>query len=234
MFRLLIIFNFFFISVINAQSGIVIYTVKNNEQFKKENEKNDFDKVSDIINTGIEYLTFSLAFKKNESFFEIEDKVYLNDKKPNLSVVNAIISNGKHYINFENRKYYNERSIYGKNYVIKDTIINNNDWTVTNETKVIANYTCYKATKKIFSNKAKTSTKEIVAWFCPEIPYYFGPKSYNGLPGLILELIDIRYTFYAEKINFYNSVDIKSLNIDKTISKTEFDNLVINKSIIKQ
>jgi GLPGLI family protein len=234
MYKLLIILNFFFISNIKAQFGKVIYTVKSNVEIKKENEKSDFDKVSDFMNTGIEYLTFSLTFNKNESFFEIEDKVYLSDKKPNLSIVNTMISSGKHYFNLENRKYYNERNFQGKNYVIKDTIIKNNDWIITNETKLIANYTCFKATKKIFSNKNKTTTREIVVWFCPEISFYFGPKNYNGLPGLILELIDNRYTFYAEKINFYSEIEIKRFNIENTISKIEFDNLVINKSGIKQ
>lgn len=233
--KALIIFNLFLTLSFNAQTGKAIYTIRCNDCIKEEKEKSELDKLVDIVNTGIEYLTFSLTFNKNESFFEIEDKVYLSDKKPNLSVSNVLMSSGKHYINYENRKYYNERNFQGKNYVVEDSInIKNNDWIITDETKLIANYTCYKATKKIIFNKPKSNSKEIIAWFCPEIPFYFGPKNYNGLPGLILELKDIKYTFYAEKINFYSEIEIKRLNVENTISKIEFDNLVINKSSIKQ
>ena len=45
-------------------------------------------------------------------------------------------------------------------------------------------------------------TITIIAWFAPEIPARYGPKEFNNLPGLILELYDTHHNFYAESVQF--------------------------------
>lgn len=43
--------------------------------------------------------------------------------------------------------------------------------------------------------------RKVVAWYTTQIPYNFGPKDYNGLPGLILELQEDNLLIKASKIS---------------------------------
>lgn len=75
-------------------------------------------------------------------------------------------------------------------------------WKLSNETKTISGYTCYMATtQKITNNMAGTFSKPVTAWYAPAIPISFGPKDYNGLPGLILELQEGTIGLYATQID---------------------------------
>lgn len=56
-------------------------------------------------------------------------------------------------------------------------------WTITEEQKVIADYTCVKAT-------VSYRGRDWTAWFTPEIPLSVGPWKLHGLQGLILEAYD--------------------------------------------
>jgi len=56
-------------------------------------------------------------------------------------------------------------------------------WTITEEQKVIADYTCVKAT-------VSYRGRDWTAWFTPEIPLSVGPWKLHGLPSLILEAYD--------------------------------------------
>ncbi|OYU85578.1 MAG: hypothetical protein CFE24_01355 [Flavobacterium sp. BFFFF2] len=81
-------------------------------------------------------------------------------------------------------------------------------WKLHNEQKKIDHYNCLKATSEI-KNGDKTTL--VTAWYCPQIPVSFGPKGYNGLPGLILELHEGDVVFGANKV---------ALNhLDKAIQK---------------
>lgn len=91
------------------------------------------------------------------------------------------------------------------------------DWKITNKTKTIGDYKCYQAivTEKLYSRQGHYYYKDVIAWFTPEIPLSFGPKYYNGLPGLILQIDDKEYTLTAIKINLNPSEDVKIKRLDK-------------------
>jgi GLPGLI family protein len=55
-------------------------------------------------------------------------------------------------------------------------------WKVTQESKKIGEYLCFKA---IDIESTNTKMKPIV-WFTPQIPVSFGTLEYNGLPGLVI------------------------------------------------
>lgn len=69
-------------------------------------------------------------------------------------------------------------------------------WTITNETKNVGNLKCKKA-------NCRFRGRNYTAWFTEEIPLPFGPWKINGLPGLILEVVDEEneVRFLANNIN---------------------------------
>ena len=100
------------------------------------------------------------------------------------------------------------------------------EWDITTESKMIGDYLCYKAIylDKFINRLGKNTSVPITAWFAPSLPYGFGPKYFNGLPGLILELEDRETTFLASSIIISNESEA---TIDfpkgKTITKEEFE-----------
>lgn len=99
------------------------------------------------------------------------------------------------------------------------------NWKITTETKNIDSYLCYKAScfKSLIGRDGKEKSIQITAWFAPSLPYSFGPKDYNGLPGLILELIENKSIYYASNISIFNDIEIKiQFPTGKTISEFEY------------
>jgi GLPGLI family protein len=89
---------------------------------------------------------------------------------------------------------------FGKIIIIEDR---NTNWVLSNETKVIDGYECYKATSELVrKNGDKVFRFPIIAWYCPKIPFPFGPLGYGGLPGIIIELQERNVVYGVQKINF--------------------------------
>lgn len=87
-------------------------------------------------------------------------------------------------------------------------------WEFHKETKIINNYTCYKATlvkeEAYFDvNKdIKYAKKNYTAWYCPEINSKFGPNVFAGLPGLIFQVdLDTSGSIVLVKLEFNQTVD---------------------------
>lgn len=80
-----------------------------------------------------------------------------------------------------NNKIEMIEDIHKKKFLVTDEL--NYEWKITNETKKIKDYTCYKATTAFRGNNFE-------AWFTPDIPINAGPWKWYGLPGLILEATD--------------------------------------------
>lgn len=129
-----------------------------------------------------------------------------------------IDSDRQYFYDLENNTITCWFNIFDKAIILKNSI-DEIKWALSNESKQIGDYTCYKAKTSypIISKKGDKITKNIVAWYCPQIPYYFGPRGFCGLPGLILELKDDHITYYPKKINFY-----KENNLDYKIPKGNF------------
>src|SRR5690606_31548774 len=91
-------------------------------------------------------------------------------------------------------------------------------WRITQETKKIGDYLCYKAisSEKLYSRQGHYYNKKVVAWFTPEIPVSCGPSRYSRLPELILQIERDKFTITATKINLNpNDKDIKIKRIEK-------------------
>lgn len=119
-------------------------------------------------------------------------------------------------------KFKNSNIIYfddyinDKQYFITDTIPVMNWDLVPDDTKEIEGYTCNKA-------KLKYRGSEFTAYYTQDIPTTFGPWKFDGLPGLILEIIlDDNNTFYwrASKIIYPYTENMVSFEFSKEKYKT--------------
>ncbi|UAM97891.1 GLPGLI family protein [Polaribacter litorisediminis] len=120
-----------------------------------------------------------LEFNNTEALYFVEDKMQ-NDGKPTYNV-NRTSAGGydQYYKNTKTGEYFKENSTFEELLLIE---IDTKKWEITQESKKIGNYLCYKAIDIASTNRKMKP----VVWFTPEIPVSFGPLKYNGLPGLVL------------------------------------------------
>ncbi|RZK11970.1 MAG: GLPGLI family protein [Flavobacterium sp.] len=125
---------------------------------------------------------------------------------------------------FENAIFKETRSL-GKGITVKQNLKNN--WELHNETKMIDDYLCYKATNTndIDNGQGKIFKHPVIAWYCPKLPYSYGPNGYSNLPGLILELQVRNVVYGAKKIDLNTDLDFDPsfLKKVKTISLEELN-----------
>lgn len=118
---------------------------------------------------------------------------------------------------------YSYSNLLGNNIFLKKGI--NSDWSLQNETKEINGFLCYKASSinKIVYGE-KVFNHPVVAWYCPTLPYNFGPNGYSGLPGLILELQVRNVVYGASKIELNSTETFKiETNKMKILNEKEFE-----------
>jgi GLPGLI family protein len=191
---------------------------------------------------------YLLTFNKNEALFE--EVVALEKPKPTqggMSISFSMSGDGNKYMNTKDKISYTEEDIFGDEFVIKDSLPKI-AWQITNETKIIGDYNCVKATyiepvskndleaynrqqEKIKNGKTtlfemkKPEPKTITAWYTSEIPVSFGPNGVWGLPGLILQLENENYIYFCTKVSIKNNetVKVKIPNSGKVISKKEYE-----------
>ncbi len=165
-------------------------------------------------------LNFGLiCTSENSKFFNITDSQILASSKGT-----DLLFAGYSGIVFDLKKHLlSQSSLLGDNIFVKKQIVN--DWQLINEKKEINGYTCYKATSfNVIKYGEKVFKHPITAWFCPEIPYSFGPNGYGNLPGLILELQVRNVVYGVKKIEFDSkkTFDIDKKNM-KILSELEFE-----------
>lgn len=141
---------------------------------------------------------YELVFKDNESFFR-HIRVLNVDNSYNMG---SKAGTSSFYTGYNKIVEYN---ILG--FVLKEKL----DWTITKETKNIGGFNCFKAIaiEELMSRKGYIKEKEIIAWFTTEIAASFGPQSYSGLPGLVLEVTRDDYSIVATKIDLNPTKEIK-------------------------
>ena len=148
------------------------------------------------------------------------------------------------YKNTKENRFANKTEIMGKLFLIKDKLPKY-DWKLTDETKNIGVYTCYKATYTRQVEKTKmdmddgkiTERKEKVdvvttAWYTPTIPVSNGPCNYTGLPGLILEIKEGNQTIICSEIvlNPTDKINIEEPKKGKVVSQKQYDKIMDKKT----
>lgn len=223
--------------------GLAIY--KSHRKIDFEDDKNDgksafrkqlMEQIS--LQSQNEY---TLTFNKNESLYKKNEK--LGAPITSSGGIKVTVSDGSDliYKNIKENRYTNKTELYGKQFLIKDSL-KNNHWELVNETKNIGEYTCFKATfseaytTKTISSEGKlesvTKDQTTIAWYTPQIPISNGPSEFNSLPGLILEVNDGELTLVCTKIvlNPKEKVEIVEPKKGKEVNQKEFDDIMEKKN----
>lgn len=215
-----LIISFLVATIMNAQQGEITYkTTRINDV---ENPTDYTQKLSKELNMSI----FTLIYSNKESYFTNVPHVPEDDFMAKIALVTANYFEDWYQSSTLRTSYFN-KDISGKEYLVVYKRLMQG-WELTNESKKIDNYTCYKATLKDFNERSGKETI-IEAWYTPDIALPYGPAGYGGLPGLILELKYKRCLYVASKINLNPEKDVKSYpkpNIDNQIDSKEMAHLM--------
>ncbi|MEN8966476.1 MAG: GLPGLI family protein [Polaribacter sp.] len=238
-----------FINTLSAQNftGKAIYKTsrKSTISFGK-NQPGITDKMQEELKKRMQKMnqkTFILEFDKTTSTYK--EDVKLDNPNPMAARSGVMVmsfggsgSTDVYYKNIKDQTFSNKTQIMGKPFLVKDKLELYN-WELSSETKNIGMYTCYKAsyTKEVenisFSmvngESKEAKTKETVtttAWYTTQIPISNGPKDYQGLPGLILEINDGKSLIVCTEIELNPEKEIK-------ISEPEKGKIVSKKKFIK-
>lgn len=191
---------------------------------------------------------YKLDFNSHESVFQEEktlDSGPASFQSGGMEMV-FTVSGGSDilYRNLSENRYTNQNDFHGKIFLIRDEL-KKPEWVLSNETKSIGEYVCFKAsydytvTKTVVNSdngNEETETVEeiqtVTAWYTPQIPLGHGPENYWGLPGLILEISDGNYSLLCTKIvlNNKDAVDISEPKKGTKITREKYEKVVKEKN----
>lgn len=170
--------------------------------------------------------SYSLILNQTESTFNWIKKISNSQNGGMFSGV-SLGDTGLIHKNFETQTFQWETSVSNKNYIVSDSL-KKYDWKISNETKDILGYETRKAEATI------DSLITIEAWYAPKLAFKNGPEYYDGLPGLILEAIEMKTSskilqstkkFTATSILIDKDKKIIKPKKGKIISKTEYEQI---------
>ena len=204
--------------------------------------------------------TYVLTFNKTASIYK--EEVQLDQAASGRGGMRFMMmgggASGEHYKNTKSSTSAKENEFSGKNFLVKDSLTIY-DWKMEQETKMIGEYMCFKATtvverpmRREFRFGRRNNTEEdrkeqekkekeqenmmelftVVAWYTLDIPVNNGPGDYWGLPGLILELKDDNTQILCTKIvmNPKEKSDLKEPTKGKVVTQQEYDLIVEEKT----
>lgn len=221
---------------LNAQEfrGIATYQSKTSMDDVKMDNPQITPEMQKIIEEQMKKMsekTFTLSFDKNASLYEEEVKLEAagGGMFEGFRMMSNTMYGGIYYKDLKEKTFLQEREIFGKEFLIKDSL-KVYEWELGTESKQIGNYTCFKATAVIefdatdFKNMRRKEAKDdqekeeqenstnfldmveipseivVTAWYAPEIPVSHGPSEYWGLPGLIMEVSSGKTTILCSKL----------------------------------
>ncbi len=149
------------------------YYKKNNPQFTTLNAKMEFGNNKTL-------------YTPNET--ELSQNWLINTN-PMLNQFNTI------FTDIKTKSSVDQKMVFGQTYLVTDST-RKIKWKITDETRVIAGYTCRRA------NGIYLDSVYIVAFYTTSIPVAGGPESFSGLPGMILgvALPHENVTWFATKV----------------------------------
>lgn len=223
--KITLVFFLFLGTTLSGQTifkGEIIYRIDNQKlnSLKSKQSKVNTPRLRKLIKND-NTPQYRLVFNEKESFFEKEKKVEAFDKKK-MSLTEIMIGKGSYYTNIETKNILLQKQAYGERFIIS---IKQKKWKITQETKKIGDYLCHKATTtKMVEGRWGKKILNVSAWFTSKIPVNYGPKNYQGLPGLILELNEngIVYTVAKITLNPKKNISIIKPTQGKKVTNEEY------------
>ncbi|MDP5104951.1 MAG: GLPGLI family protein [Polaribacter sp.] len=194
--------------------------------------------------------TYILTFNTQESFFKEDDKI--DAISGATDSWGKYFSPGDQYKNTSTNTQIQHQEFYGKDFLVKDKL-QPIDWKLGDDTKMIGDYVCLKATAMIPANeltwyafswdklnnrekKEKGEEQEVAytvveAWYSIQIPVSHGPQEFWGLPGLILEVSYDNTTFLCSELvlNTGDKITINAPSKGKVVTKVAYQDIISKK-----
>ncbi len=234
----LIAYTFFYficLTSFSQHSGSVEYNLFINLSEEIEDVFKKLDGIGAIsLDEGAKKVTFVLEFKNYDSKFYLVESIGAKDTDAKMALgwsrfQNTTFGNVKNKTVRHNNK---NNSFFDKEeFVIEKQMFDS--WELKNEKKEIQGFICYKAIGfDIVTTSKGKEKKEVIAWYCPELPFSFGPNGYGGLPGLILELQTENALYGATKISLNAQIDnIDSSNLKgQKITAEEYSEILLKRT----
>lgn len=212
----------------NIKALKTTYKVKYNTFEKQENRtenelKNQvLDLYIEVLKEAEKLISFDLIYHQSEAVFFRKQFLTPNYLEGYSSLMIQNFKSEFYYSNFETHTFYENTEFEGKYYQIGYTL-DENQWKLTNETKKVGHYLCYKAIPKDDSQMFP------VVWFAPELPNPIGPLRFSGFPGMVLEVQYKQYSLYCDAVQFsLDKKDIDNIKKPKGIqtSDKEFEKII--------
>jgi len=194
-----------------------LYKVLYEYQFQRDSTdvNNSKTAIMELL-IGKKYSLFqSLNTKFNDSLYNA-NKTEIENASDQSELFSIMAERKKDRLKYKLLKQNNKITTYSQvlmdRYKYDENV--NFKWKIFSDTLTINTYKCNKATTN-FGGRSYT------AWFSSEIPISNGPYKFNGLPGLIVKIYDIKKEHVFELVSFNkDSVQIKILkDTDKPIEK---------------
>jgi GLPGLI family protein len=176
-------------------------------------------------------LSYSLVFNQSEMIFY--QNQYLEKEGDGDTSFSRAFSGveGKYFKDKDSNVVLNEvdNPIVGHLIIKREISLK---WVLIKETKKIDDYICYKANAELIIKNSVGEFKRILtAWYCPDLPFSYGPKGYGGLPGLILEFQEKNIVLGAVKISLNpTTINFDKPNKVKIVTDEELSKIIDNNS----
>jgi GLPGLI family protein len=222
LFLSLFLFSFF---LKEHKSVVVEYVVKIQDEKDLFSTNSSARKLFDRAISNADNLSFNLIIIDSVSKFYVLPGLEKSESEA-FKIYSTLFTGYTGIVFQYANNIYTASSFIDREVMIKENLKTN--WVLHNDTKMIDNYLCYKATNTntIDNGQGKTFNHPVIAWYCPKLPYSYGPNGYSNLPGLILEL-QVRNVIYgANKIDLNSNLqfDTSFLKTVKTITLEELNN----------
>ncbi|WP_426477282.1 GLPGLI family protein [Chryseobacterium sp. CBSDS_008] len=193
-----------------AQNNRFIYEVK----YKRDSTSKDITRENyylDITSDDIVY--YNRVYYVNDSLFAAKNLYGYKGYKLTSFLIKKNKSN-----EYQNYEYIGDVNFYKINEKAEQ------NWKISDSTKTFGDYHVQKAVTEF-------GGRSWVAWFSKDIPIPYGPYKFNGLPGLIMELYDIKKDYHFKVIKSEKIQDsYKRVSLDNSISRAiPVDHAKLNK-----